>query len=183
MGERRELRLSGTGGQGLILAGIIMADAAIRDGKNSIQSQSYGPEARGGASRAEVIIGDGEIDYPRVSKPDVLLIMSQEAGEKFARDLARGGVIIADSTYVQELPSVDGVIYKLPISRTAREGAGREMVANVVALGAVARITGVVSREALTEALLSRIPRGTEEMNRKALELGWRLAEENGALN
>lgn len=177
MGEKKELRLSGTGGQGLILAGIIMADAAIRDGKNSIQSQSYGPEARGGASRAEVIIGDDEIDYPKVSNPDVLLVMSQEASDKFARDLARGGVLIADSTYVYELPQVDGEIYTLPISKTAREEAGREMVANVVALGAVARITGVVSREALADALLSRIPRGTEEINRKALDLGWQLAE------
>jgi len=177
VGEKKEIRLSGTGGQGLILAGIIMADAAIRDGKNSVQSQSYGPEARGGASRSEVIIGDGEIDYPKVSNPDVLLVMSQEACDKFARDLSRGGIIIADSTYVEKLPEVDGVVYQLPISKTAREETGREMVANVVALGVVARITGIVSREALTEALMARIPRGTEEINRKALELGWQLAE------
>lgn len=177
MGGQTELRLSGTGGQGLILAGIIIADAAIRDGKNSIQSQSYGPEARGGASRAEVIIGDGEIDYPKVVRPDVLLVMSQEACDKFAGDLARGGVVIADSTYVREIPEINGRVYKLPISQTAKEKVGREMVANVVALGAVAKITGVVSREALTEALLARIPAGTEDMNRKALELGWRLVE------
>ncbi len=177
MGTNRELRLSGTGGQGLILAGIIIADAAIRDGKNSIQSQSYGPEARGGASKAEVIINEGEIDYPKVSHPDVLLVMSQEACDKYASDLEKGGIIIADSTYVENLPDVEGEIYTLPISTTAREKAGREMVANVVALGALARITGVVSRDALTGALLSRIPRGTEELNRKALELGWQLAE------
>ncbi len=177
MGEKKELRLSGTGGQGLILAGIIIADAAIRDGKNSVQSQSYGPEARGGASRAEVIIGDGEIDYPKVSRPDVLLVMSQEACDKFAFDLERGGVLIADSTYVQKLPAIDGLVYKLPISSVAKEQVGHEMVANVVALGAMARITGVVSREALTEALLSRIPSGTEELNRRALNLGWELAE------
>jgi len=183
MGEKTELRLSGTGGQGLILAGIIMADAAIRDGKNSIQSQSYGPEARGGASRAEVIIGDEEIDYPKVANPDVLLVMSQEACDKFAHDLASGGVVIADSTYVQELPAVDGQIYKLPISQTAREEVGREMVANVVALGAVARITGVVSRAALTEALMARIPKGTEEINRKALEQGWQLAKQGSMVS
>lgn len=176
MGEYR-LRLSGTGGQGLILAGIIIADAAIREGKNTIQSQSYGPEARGGASRAEVIIGDDEIDYPRVSRPDILLIMSQEACDKFAADLEEGGVVIVDSTYVEHLPPVEGRVYKLPISSEAREKVGREMVANVVALGAMARITGVVSRESLQEALLSRIPPGTEELNRKALELGWQLGE------
>ncbi|MBF7082287.1 2-oxoacid:acceptor oxidoreductase family protein [Desulfallas sp. Bu1-1] len=177
MGEQSELRLGGKGGQGLILAGIILAEAAIRDGKNSVQSQSYGPEARGGASRAEVIIGDEEIDYPKVSRPGVLLVMSQEACDKFAGDLERGGVLIADSTYVHTIPEVDGVVYKLPISLAAREEVGKEMVANVVALGVMARITGVVSRQALTEALLARIPRGTGELNRKALDLGWEMAE------
>ncbi|MTI83012.1 MAG: 2-oxoacid:ferredoxin oxidoreductase subunit gamma [Firmicutes bacterium] len=177
MGYNRELRLSGTGGQGLILAGIIIADAAIRDGKNSIQSQSYGPEARGGASKAEVIINEEEIDYPKVSHPDVLLVMSQEACDKYAADLEKGGIIIADSSYVENLPPVEGVVYTLPITMTAREQVGREMVANVVALGAMANITGIVSREALTDALLSRIPPGTEELNRKALDLGWQLAE------
>ncbi|WP_027365161.1 2-oxoacid:acceptor oxidoreductase family protein [Desulfotruncus alcoholivorax] len=178
MGERNELRLSGTGGQGLILAGIIIADAAIRDGKNSIQSQSYGPEARGGASRSEVIIGDEDIDYPKVNKPDVLLVMSQEACDKFAADIEQGGVMIVDTTYVHTLPEINGaVVYKIPISMTAKEEIGKEIVANVVALGAIARITGVVSREALTEALLARIPKGTEELNRKALEAGWALAE------
>jgi len=177
MGKSMELRLSGTGGQGLILAGIIIADAAIRDGKNSVQSQSYGPEARGGASRAEVIISDEEIDYPRVAHPNVLLVMSQEAYDKFAADLDRGGVMIIDSTYVQERPGIDGAVYTLPISSTAREQVGREMVANVVALGAMVRITGIVSRRALADALLARIPRGTEELNLKALETGWQLAE------
>ncbi len=177
MGSNRELRLSGTGGQGLILAGIIIADAAIRDGKNSIQSQSYGPEARGGASKAEVIINDDEIDYPKVSHPDVLLVMSQEASDKYAADLEKGGIVIADSSYVENLPEVEGAVYNLPISVTAREQVGREMVANVVALGAMARITGIVTREALTDALLSRIPPGTEELNRRALDLGWQMAE------
>jgi len=176
MDADRQIRLSGTGGQGLILAGIIIADAAIRDGKTSIQSQSYGPEARGGASQAEVIISDDEIDYPHVTHPDVLLVMSQEACDKFVPGLKRGGMIIADSTYVYNLPEIDGKIYRLPISSTAREKLGREMVANVVALSAMVRLTGVVSREALKEALLSRIPKGTEDLNVKALELGWQLA-------
>lgn len=177
MEKSTELRLSGTGGQGLILAGIIIADAAIRDGKNSIQTQSYGPEARGGASRSEIIISDDEIDYPRVSNPDVLLVMSQEACDKFAADPEQGGIIIIDSTYVYGQPDVKGVVYTLPIGLTAREQVGREMVANVVALGAMVRITGIVSREALSEALLARIPVGTEEINLKALDTGWQLAE------
>ncbi|WP_347487967.1 2-oxoacid:acceptor oxidoreductase family protein [Desulfoscipio sp. XC116] len=179
MGENNtELRLSGSGGQGLILAGIIIADAAIRDGKNSVQSQSYGPEARGGASRSEVIISNEEIDYPRVARPDVLLAMSQEACDKFADGLEQGGVLIVDSTYVYDRPAVEGVVYALPISRAAREQLGREIVANVVALGVVTRITGVVSQGSLTEALLARVPRGTEELNKKALDVGWQLAEQ-----
>lgn len=177
MSKTMELRLSGAGGQGIILAGIIIADAAIRDGKNSVQSQSYGPEARGGSSRAEVIISDEEIDYPRVSHPSVLLAMSQEACNKFAIDIERGGVIIVDSTYVHNQPDVDGVVYTLPISLKAREQMGKEMVANVVALGAMVCITGIVSRDALIDALLARIPRGSESLNRKALDLGWQMAE------
>lgn len=183
MNQNRELRLSGSGGQGLILAGIIIADAAIRDGKNSVQSQSYGPEARGGASRAEVIIDNEEIDYPKVSSPDVLLVMSQEACNKYAADLGKDGIIIVDSTYVKDIPPVDGLIYNLPITVTAREQAGREMVANVVALGAMARITGVVSHQSLTEALLSRIPKGTEKLNKRALELGWQLGDRDSIKN
>lgn len=176
-GEQVELRLGGKGGQGLILAGIILAEAAIRDGHNAVQSQSYGPEARGGASHAEVIIGHGTIHYPVVTRPGVLLVMSQEACDKFAGDLKRGGVLIADSTYVRDIPAVDGVVYRLPLSRAAREQAGKEMVANVVALGALTRITGIVSRQALADALLARVPGGTGELNRKALDLGWEMAE------
>ncbi|KKM12159.1 2-oxoglutarate ferredoxin oxidoreductase subunit gamma [Clostridiales bacterium PH28_bin88] len=176
MQQTRELRLSGSGGQGLILAGIILAEAAIKDGKNTVQTQSYGPEARGGASKAEVIIGDEEIDYPKVTSPDVLLAMTQEACDKYAGGLGDTGVLIVDTTYVYEIPQSTARVYNLPISRMAREKTGGEMVANVVALGALAGITGVVSREALTGALMSRIPKGTEELNRTALELGWELA-------
>ncbi|MEW6662354.1 MAG: 2-oxoacid:acceptor oxidoreductase family protein [Bacillota bacterium] len=168
-----EMRLSGSGGQGLILAGIILAEAAILDGKNALQTQSYGPEARGGASKAEVIISQGDIDYPKVTVPDVVLAMTQEASDKYAGSVSSTGLLLLDTTYVHELPQSKAKVCALPISSIARDEVGKEMVANVVALGALVRLTGVVTLESLTKALMRRIPKGTEALNRKALELGW----------
>ncbi|MQL51942.1 2-oxoacid:ferredoxin oxidoreductase subunit gamma [Desulfofundulus thermobenzoicus] len=171
-----EYRLSGSGGQGLILAGVILADAAIRDGKNAVQAQSYGPEARGGASKAEVIISDGEIDYPKVVLPDVVLAMSQEAADKYAGKVKKGGLLIVDNTYVKNVPPTPARVYGFPISRLARERTGKELVANMVALGVLVGLTGAVSRLSLQQALLSRIPGGTETLNMQALEAGFELA-------
>ncbi len=176
MSEKREIILSGTGGQGLILAGQILAEAAVLDGKNTAQTQSYGPEARGGASRSEVIISDGEIDYPKVTCPDVLLAMSQEALNKYSPLVGPGGTIIVDITYIEEMPRTLARVVALPCSRMAKENLGREVVANIVALAALVAITGAVSKESLEEALLNRIPKGTEELNKRALELGWKSA-------
>jgi len=168
-----EIRLSGAGGQGLILAGIILAEAAILDGKNALQTQSYGPEARGGASKSEVIISQDEIDYPKVSVPDVVLAMTQEACDKYAGSISKAGVLLLDTTYVCELPQSKARVCALPISAIARDEVGKELVANVVALGALVRLTGAVTFESLVKALMRRIPKGTEALNRKALELGW----------
>lgn len=181
MGNGIEILLSGSGGQGLILAGQILADAAVRDGKNAVQTQSYGPEARGGASRAEVIISSEEIDYPKVTRPDILLVMSPEALLKYVSRLNAGGTLIVDTTCIQDIPSTPCRVFALPYSRMAREALGKEMVANVVALGALAALTGVVSRESLQAALLSRIPRGTGALNLKALEMGWQSARQAAA--
>ncbi len=175
-----EILLSGTGGQGLILAGQILAEAVVRDGKNAIQTQSYGPEARGGASRAEVIISDGDIDYPLVTRPDVLLAMSKEALKKFIGKLGENSILMVDSTHIEEIPPTTAKIFKIPYSKIAKE-LGKEMVANVVALGALAAATGVVTKESLTAALMSRIPRGTEALNQKALEIGWNSADQSAA--
>ena len=181
MAQRSEIILSGSGGQGLIMAGQILAEAAVRDGKNTVQTQSYGPEARGGASRAEIIIRDGDIDYPKVTKPDVLLAMSQEAFHKYAGKLSDGGTLLVDTTYVQDVPPFAGRVFALPYSRIAKEKLGKEMVANVVALGALAALTGVVTKESLQAALLSRVPRGTGALNLQALELGWQFAAQAAA--
>ncbi|HAD81167.1 MAG: 2-oxoglutarate ferredoxin oxidoreductase subunit gamma [Candidatus Edwardsbacteria bacterium RIFOXYD12_FULL_50_11] len=177
MKNRYEIRLSGSGGQGMITAGIVLAEAAgVYDGKNVVQSQSYGPEARGGASKAEVIISDKEIFYPKATAIDILLAMTQEAWEKYSSDLNPDAVAIVDSWYVKNVDK-PGVI-SLPLSLKAREEVGLEIIANVIALAAIAQITGVVSREALEKSLLSRIPKGTEEKNKKALEIGFQLGKE-----
>ncbi|NLI11690.1 2-oxoacid:acceptor oxidoreductase family protein [Pelotomaculum propionicicum] len=181
MSQTSEILLSGTGGQGLIMAGLILADAVIRDGKNTVQTQSYGPEARGGASKAEVIISDEEIDYPKVTRPDVLLAMSQEALARYIGELGEDSVLIVDSTFIQEIPATTARTFKMPYTQIARESLGKEMVANIIALGALAAISGVVSKESLKSALLSRIPKGTEALNQKALEIGWESALKEAA--
>jgi len=174
--DRYEIRLSGSGGQGLVTAGIILAEAAgIYDGKFVCQSQSYGPEARGGASKAEVIISESEIDFPKAIKPDVLLAMNQKSCDAFFFDLRPRGILIVDSGLVKQPPTTRAI--GIPFTRIARTEVGREMAANIVALGAVAVLSGVVSLEALESAVVSRVPSGTEEINKKGLQAGIRAAK------
>jgi 2-oxoglutarate ferredoxin oxidoreductase subunit gamma len=174
-----EIRLSGAGGQGLILIGKIIAEAAaIYDGKNATQSQSYGPEARGGASRSEVIISDGDIDYPKAIDIDLLLAMTQESADKYSGDVKKGGIILADSGFVRNLPEGDFKAYSYPITQLAEEKIGKKLVANIVALGAIERLTKIISEKALINAIRARVPKGTEDMNIKAFNLGQQLIEE-----
>ena len=167
-----ELRLSGSGGQGLILGGIILAEAAILDGKLAIQSQSYGPEARGGSSKSEVLISHKPIHFPKVTKPNLVLAMTQAALDKYATDLPDDGILITDSMLVQQAHARLSRVYELPITATAKEELGRDLFANIVALGAIVELTDVVTKESLVKAVLSRVPAGTEEVNQKALSLG-----------
>ncbi|MHC1742398.1 MAG: 2-oxoacid:acceptor oxidoreductase family protein [Syntrophobacteraceae bacterium] len=176
MTRRYEIRLSGSGGQGLIIAGIILAEAAgIHDGKHVCQTQSYGPEARGGSSKAEVVISDEEIDYPKAIKPDLLLAMNQSSCDTFFFDLKPTGILVVDSTFVKQLPTSRAVA--IPFTQVARTELKKEMAANIIALGALARLTEIVSLGSLEAAVLNRVPRGTEELNRKALELGIEAAK------
>lgn len=169
------ISLSGTGGQGIILAGIILAEAAISENKQAIQTQSYGPEARGGASKSEVIISDEDIDYPKILTADILLVMSEEACVKYIGVLKKGGKLIADSSIITDIPAVDAEILPVSLTKTAREELGNAMFANIIALGVLVGSTGVVSRESLTAAVLRRVPKGTEEINQRALELGFAM--------
>ena len=169
---KNNIRLTGTGGQGLILAGIIMAEAALLEGKNAIQSQSYGPEARGGASKAEVIIADEAIHFPKVQESDYLLAMSEKAYEKYNGGMKRDSVLIIDTTFVEERPNDKAKkIYAIPITKLAIEATGRELTANICALGVISAL-GIVGEDSLRKAILKRIPKGTEELNMKAFEAG-----------
>lgn len=179
MGFRYEMRLSGEGGQGLVLAGKILAEAAaIYDERNATQSQSYGPEARGGASKSEVIISDGEIDYPKAERLDLQLALTQEALDKYWKDLRPGGWLLIDSEAVTRVPEGEWRIVRVPFERLARERLGKAVVANIVALGVIVRLTRIVSEEGAEKAILARVPRGTEELNRKAYRLGLEVADE-----
>lgn len=169
---KNNIRLTGTGGQGLILAGIILAEAALLEGKNAIQSQSYGPEARGGASKAEVIIADEAIHFPKVQQSDYLLCMSEKAYEKYNGGMKKDSVLIIDTTFVEEQPNPNAkTTYAIPITELAIKTTGKEMTANICALGIISAL-GIVGEEALRKAILKRIPKGTEELNMKAFEAG-----------
>lgn len=169
---RKEFRLAGEGGQGLITAAIILAEAcAEHTDFNAVQTQSYGPESRGGASRADVIISDEDIDYPEVKSPQFLLVMAQEACDKYVPGIGENGTILVDETYVKSVPDTRARVLRYPISQKARE-LGREIVANIVALGLITGITRVVPEDAVIEAILDRVPRGTEELNKKAFYAG-----------
>lgn len=179
MAERYEIRFSGAGGQGLITAGIILAEAAsIIEGKHAVQSQSYGPEARGGASKSEVIISDSPIDYPKATVVDACLAMTQVAADKYANGIKEGGVLLLDDDFVPNTPEGNYRVIRIPITRTAKEELGREIVANVVALGAMIALTDIVSREAGEKAVLSKVPEAFKELNQKAYSLGFEKVKE-----
>lgn len=171
---RKEIRFAGFGGQGIIKSGIITASAAaIHGGKNAVQTQSYGPESRGGACKSEVVISEEDIDFPKVIEPDVLVVMSQHAYNDYAEDVKSGGVIIMDPDMIphgKELKNVK--VFRLPATRIAEE-LGRKIVANIVMLGAFAAITGLLDKDALKESIKANIPKGTEELNLAAFEKGF----------
>ncbi|MBI4301502.1 MAG: 2-oxoacid:acceptor oxidoreductase family protein [Chloroflexi bacterium] len=175
MASRFEVCLAGQGGQGLILAGLILAEAAVLDGKNATMTQSYGAEQRGGASHSEVIISDGDIDYPRVLKTDLLVALSQEAFDNFHHEVKKEGIILTDSHLVEK-KSGDGLI-ALPIVETAKGAAGSGAASNMVALGLIAGLTKIVSCKALHKAIDARSPRGTQRSNRWAFKAGFDLAK------
>lgn len=173
---RYEIRLSGSGGQGMVFAGTILAEAVgIEDGKNVCQTQSYGPEARGGASRSDLVVGTGEIYYPKTLKLDLLLALTQEACDTYFAALKEEGCLVVDSGSVTQLP--DHQLHGFPFTQIARDKIGTPMVANMIALGAIAALTGLVSRRGLLEAVKRRAPKGTEERNLKAIETGFQLAQ------
>jgi 2-oxoglutarate ferredoxin oxidoreductase subunit gamma len=182
MSDRYEIRLAGSGGQGLVLGGLILAEAAaVYEGRNATQSQSYGPESRGGASRSEVIISDLEIDYPKATHIDLLLLMTEAAADKYLKDTPETALVVADSDLVPgDIPARFRSV-KAPITRLATETVGKEFVANMVALGLLRELTDIVAVESLEKAVLARVPKGTEELNLKAIRVGREAARQYGA--
>lgn len=173
----KQIRLSGSGGQGVITAAIIMAEAAVSEGKEAVQTQSYGPEARGGASKAEVIISNAPIYHPKVTTPDLLLAMTQQAADKYITDLSADGILVIDEDLVPNPPAFSGKIVRVPITRMAVEEIGKDLFANIVALGVMSKLSGLVSDDAVRTAVSNRVPPATIEKNMKALELGFKAAQ------
>ena len=169
---RHEIRLSGSGGQGIILAATLLADAAVATGREVIATQSYGPEARGGASKAEVIVADAEIDFPEVSAPSVTVCLSQEAFDAYAALTVPGGLVVYDDRLVQAAPLPGRRVVGLPFTQLAETELGKAIAANIVMLGALQELSGVIDAEPLADAVRRRLPAKIVELNLKALQLG-----------
>ncbi|MDO4712042.1 MAG: 2-oxoacid:acceptor oxidoreductase family protein [Peptostreptococcaceae bacterium] len=175
---KTEIRLSGSGGQGVILIGVVIAEAGIELGKNAIQSQSYGPEARGGASKAEVVISDEEIYFTKVLKPNIFLALTQDSYDKYNKEVIDGGICIVDYMVKTGDEAKNRIVHRLPIVDTARDVLGKSMVTNIVALGALSQVLEGLTEDALKTAMLHRIPKGTEELNLQAFAEGIKLMKQ-----
>ena len=175
--ERHRLVLSGAGGQGVITAAIILAESAVLyENMNAVQSQSYGAEARGGATRSDVIISDAEIFFPKVNQPNTLVCLTQAAYNSYATLIRPGGLLVTDSRYVRVEKKVDARQAALPLHQEVMEKIGKPVVYNICMLGALIRLTNLVSSASVLKVLETRVPPKTLEMNRYALELGMALA-------
>ena len=170
--ERFEIRMAGSGGQGLIMGGMILAEAMIRQNKLAVQTQSYGVEARGGSSKSEVVIGDREINFPEVISPDLFVALMPEAYEKYAAETKKGGIIITDSTYIEKREIPDVTAYEFPISEYCADELGDIRAANIFTLGIISGLVEFMDYEALESAVLSRLAPKLHALNRKALACG-----------
>lgn len=169
-----EIKIGGFGGQGVILAGEILGRAAaIYDGKQATFTRSFGPEARGGACNAQIIVSDEKIFYPYVTRPDVLAVMSQAAYDRFASELSPTGLLLIESDLVRIRSLAEGQrLHAIAATRIAEE-LGRKIVLNMVMLGFFAAVTGIVSHDSMEKAIIESVPKGTEELNLKAFEKGY----------
>jgi len=176
MTDKIEIRISGLGGQGVVLAGRILGEAAVYSGKNAVQTQSYGAEARGSAAKSEVIMSDGKIGFPMVRKCDILIAMSQEAVEKNVKDLKKKGLLIIDSTTVKDTPKIEARILKIPATETSTKVLGEKLYANMIMLGALVKITGMVNEEFMEKVISNTFPEKFVSINIEAYKKGKELA-------
>ncbi|MCD6182009.1 MAG: 2-oxoacid:acceptor oxidoreductase family protein [Candidatus Cloacimonetes bacterium] len=173
----KEIRLSGSGGQGLITAGIILANAACIEGINVTQTQSYGAASRGGASRADVIVSSEDIYYPEAQYFDILLCLTQESCDKFVSNLKEGGSLIIDTTFVKNYPVVQADVYDLPFTQIASDKLGSVLPTNILSLAFTVRTSKVVSESALKEAIIKSMKPAYLDLNLNAMKLGFKLAD------
>ncbi|MBI9030839.1 2-oxoacid:acceptor oxidoreductase family protein [bacterium] len=174
----KEVRFSGSGGQGLILAGIILARAAVEDGLNVTQTQSYGPESRGGYSRADVVISNEDINYPEATNLDILLSLTQEACDKYIFDLKRDGVLICDTSHVKNISIINDNTYEVPFTEIAQKELGSEIPTNILSLAFVVKVTNIVNEKSLETAIRASVRPAFIDLNIKAMKLGFKLAKE-----
>lgn len=176
--ERCRMVFSGSGGQGVITASIILSEAAVLyDNLNAVQSQSYGAEARGGATRSDVIISDSAIHFPKVNQPNVLICLTQDAYSKFYPIIRPGGLLITDTRFVQTEKKVDAQQKEMAMYETVMAKIGKPIVFNICMLGAVIALTELVKPESIMKTLENRIPADFLEINRKALDIGLSLGQ------
>jgi 2-oxoglutarate ferredoxin oxidoreductase subunit gamma len=178
MGESKQVRISGFGGQGVVLAGTILGHAATKDGKWVAGASSYGAQARGGSARTDIVISDEPIVYPHVIEADVLVTMAQTAYSKYIEELAEGALIIYDEEMVAPKAMDKAVQIGVAATSQAIKELNQKQSANIVILGAVAAITGLVTKTALIAAIAENVSARFKELNVKALELGFRLGSQ-----
>ncbi len=178
---RLEIRVAGFGGQGIIRTGLMLAMAAClydKKKRNAVQTQSYGPESRGGACKSEVVISEEEIDFPKITEPDVLIAMSQEAYNQYVGSLRKDGTILLDPDMVPKRSDTPHLqVFRVPATKIAEE-LGKRIVANVVMLGAFAFLTNLIPKEAIEESVLKNVPKGTQELNSRAFEKGYEYGKQ-----
>jgi len=176
MTEKYRMVFSGSGGQGVITAAIILAEAAVLyENLIAVQSQVYGPEARGGATRSDVIISDSEIFFPKVFQPSVLVCLTQQAYNKYSAIIRPGGLLITDTRHVKTERKVDARQVELPLYETVMDKVGKSIVLNICMLGAVIGLTDLVKSDSIVKVLQKRIPANFLKMNQEALLLGMKL--------
>ena len=181
IGER-QIRLAGAGGQGIVLAGLLLAEAAVAVGRNATHAQAYGPESRGGASKADVIVADGEIDYPYVERADILIALTQSAYDRYASEVRPDGVALVDADRVTAATTAGITVHALPLVATSERVLGTPLGANLVALGALLALTGIVPAAALEAAVAARRPGGNAERAVQAVKAGAELARSSLAV-
>ena len=183
MAKHYEIRFSGSGGQGMMLLGDILAEAAgNHENKEIVLTKSYGPESRGGACRSELVTDSAPINYPAVARPDFVLAMTQLACDSYHKDMDEDGILLVDSGLVTSVPKTIRTVLAIPLTGIAVEAAGKTITANVAALGAIAVLAGIAEPESIREAILDRFPENLHAINIKAFEAGMAAAKSRATM-